>query len=835
MTYKTTGIWRRAKAQAEAQNVYPQWQRLEGAYDRFWEKATRISGLISQELPGLTLHDENHLLAVWKTADLIAGDDYEMTPLEVFVFGGAVLLHDLGHTVTVYESGMDAIKRTDEWRDAVLWRLDLADDDPTPPDEVFADPGAEIEQAALFDTLRALHAEQAEKLCEQSYDGPFGEIHLLDDAELRPHLAQIIGRIAASHHWDREDLRRDLGGTKGAVGATPDLGTIQPVKLACLLRCADACQIDQRRAPDIDYALHQPEGYSRLHWDAQNRLSTPFAEGGSIAFTSTRAFEESDADAWWIAHDLVQVAHQELQECDALMTDQGLPPFAMKGVAGASSPSALAERIEPAGWSPVDASLRVSDPRRMVELFGGEQYYGEGALWVALRELLQNGIDAIEARRVLEPGFAGRILVEQEEESELEDKKGFWLHVSDDGIGMSERVLTRTLVDFGRSAKSSGELTREFKELKGKRVHTIGEFGIGFFSVLMLSEHVLVYSRPFDQGRGGTRKLRFSWGRQSRPLLMSPEPEKLPQSLSTKVSFFVKTERFKSLLESVAATGLGSLLARIAPLPNCKLDVRQRSQDLVTVRSPALYCREKAEWWLSSSIFYLPPEDAKKAAGRLDLIYDDRGAPIGWATLDFYKGHYAGLHVDRGLCQQDNRGDRLEFPYVIGVYPSSSTNPRRSEARVAKGPGVEAWLASQLNLLQPQDFSEAERGRLSECIYHFGGDPIEFAAICLSTPFDDEYGPAVWLALDDFLSLAPHELINRVGFRNIKDAQAKSCIEELLSRLMNDFHLLILNQFETLLGKVVIHPMLVRNIQSGQPAMEEFNNAEIDNDFPDPT
>jgi len=515
MTYKDTQLWQRAAVYAEERNALSQWRRLETAYDRFWDKAIRIAGLISQELPGLTLHDEKHLEAVWKTADLIAGDNFSMTPLEVFIFGGAVLLHDLGHTVTVYEGGADAIKQTDEWRQAVLWRLDLADDDPNPSDETFLKPGKDIEAAALFDALRSLHAGQAEVLCRQSYEGPYGPIFLLDDDELRPHLGQVIGRVAASHHWDRETLREQLGGRRGPFAMVPDLGTLQPVKLACLLRCADACQIDQRRAPDIDYALHQPDGTSKQHWNAQNRLSLPHRDQeteNSITFTSTFDFEEENADAWWIAHDLVHVAHQELQECDALMRDQGLQAFAVKGVAGASDSAALSEKIRTSGWKPVDASLRISDPRQMVELFGGKNYYGEHALWVAVRELLQNGIDAIEARRVLEDEnshYKGGIFVEQEA-SELDGKEGVWLRISDDGIGMSERVLTRTLVDFGRSAKKTGELTHEFRGLRGKRVPTIGQFGIGFFSVLMLSNHVLVETRPLNGGDSDARKLRFS-------------------------------------------------------------------------------------------------------------------------------------------------------------------------------------------------------------------------------------------------------------------------------------------------------------------------------------
>ena len=798
MTYKDTRLWLNARQHAEDANAYPQWQRLEACYDRFWDKATRIAGLISQELPGLTLHDEKHLEAVWKTADLIAGDDYPMTPLEVFVFGGAVLLHDLGHTVTAYEGGYEAIKQTDDWKEAVLSRLDLADDEPNPSDDTVANPGAEIEQAALFDTLRALHAEQAEKLCEMSYEGPFGEIFLLDDDQLRPHLGPIIGQIAASHHWDREDIRLHMEETLGPIGAVPDLGEFEPAKLACLLRCADACQIDQRRAPDVDYALHQPQGHSTLHWDAQNRLSLPRPDKkieNSIAFTSTLPFEEKDAETWWIAHDLIQIAHRELQECASLLRDLKLPTFAMKGVADATDALALTKKIKTSGWTPVDASIRVSDPRRMVQLFGGEQYYGKGALWVALRELLQNGIDAIEARRVLEPGFAGRILVEQEA-GELEGKEGFWLHVSDDGIGMSERVLPRTLVDFGRSAKSSGELTREIKGLKGKRVPTIGKFGIGFFSVLMLSDHVKVHSRPLGGGDAATKKLQFAWGTQSRPLLMSPEPGKLTPSQSTRVSLFIGTEHLERLLTCVDGQNksLCKLIQMIAPLPNCQVHVCDFDGAFRLARSPELYVEENASSWLISILDDRVPKDKIfRAAAYLTPVRRQSGIITGWATLDFSDDYNVGMgyRTERGICAQDAESSGgHKSKGIIGVLPCIDTGPRRDRASKPRGHNFDAWLAEQLRVLEPEKFSLRERDSMSVNIYSYGGDPVQFSTVMIQSTVPYRH-QETWLSLDDFIYHFQGINTKKLSFDHFIDDEAKNLIESKWNSILNDPYFII--------------------------------------------
>lgn len=218
MMYKDTKLWQCARAQAEKDGCLDAWQRLEAEYVKFWDKANRIAEKISSELPGLTLHNQAHLEAVWDVADQIASEEFPMTPLEVFVFGGAVLLHDLGHTVTAYEGGIDAVRKTPEWRQAVLWRLELDDDAPDPSDEEIEKPDTEIERAALFDTLRTLHAKQAEQLHKTPYKLDDSEIYLIEDVSLRCHLGLLIGKIAASHHWDREDLSTKLRTRIGPVG-----------------------------------------------------------------------------------------------------------------------------------------------------------------------------------------------------------------------------------------------------------------------------------------------------------------------------------------------------------------------------------------------------------------------------------------------------------------------------------------------------------------------------------------------------------------------------------------------------------------------------------------
>ena len=88
----------------------------------FLDIRERVAGLVSRiasSIPGLTVHDITHLDALWETAGLIAGDGYELTPVEGYVLGGAILLHDAAMTLAAFPGGLEDIKQTVEWRDTI--------------------------------------------------------------------------------------------------------------------------------------------------------------------------------------------------------------------------------------------------------------------------------------------------------------------------------------------------------------------------------------------------------------------------------------------------------------------------------------------------------------------------------------------------------------------------------------------------------------------------------------------------------------------------------------------------------------------------------------------
>ncbi|HYV28928.1 MAG TPA: ATP-binding protein, partial [Candidatus Eisenbacteria bacterium] len=111
--FEQSGLWRATLAnQGDDDQSSREREQLRNAFYSFRKNTDVLVGRIANELPDLTKHDISHLDALWETATLIAGDSYPMNPLEGFVFGGAILLHDAALCFEAYSGGINAIRST---------------------------------------------------------------------------------------------------------------------------------------------------------------------------------------------------------------------------------------------------------------------------------------------------------------------------------------------------------------------------------------------------------------------------------------------------------------------------------------------------------------------------------------------------------------------------------------------------------------------------------------------------------------------------------------------------------------------------------------------------
>jgi hypothetical protein len=303
-SYKQARIWRNAFLDQRADAAAEEQTFFRVAFEEMRERVEPVVARILRDMPGYTVHDITHLDALWETASLVVDNNFDLNPAEAFVFGGSVLLHDAAMTLAAYPAGMPELQSTTEWKDVVALRTQSggkSDGAPVPPEIV-------------TEVLRVLHAPKAAELAQQGWNvtGPDGSptgqmTHLIERSDLRNFYGPTIGLIAHSHWWPISKIEQEFNRQLGAM-PPKTMHTVDLLKVAGLLRVADAIHLDRRRAPPFVRALDRPTGLSGLHWDFQARLAFPHIQGDAVVFTAGEACPADGADGWWLAYDALSLA-----------------------------------------------------------------------------------------------------------------------------------------------------------------------------------------------------------------------------------------------------------------------------------------------------------------------------------------------------------------------------------------------------------------------------------------------------------------------------------------------------------------------------------------------
>jgi TNF receptor-associated protein 1 len=172
---------------------------------------------------------------------------------------------------------------------------------------------------------------------------------------------------------------------------------------------------------------------------------------------------------------------------------------------------------------------------------------------IFVRELISNASDALEKLRRTQ--LTEKDILDDNLELEINistDENAKQLIIQDFGIGMNEEELTKNLGTIAHSG------SKEFLEaLQGegeKNEALIGKFGVGFYSVFMVSDLVKVYSRSWQKKENG-----FCWESDGSGGYTIEEVEgqrrgsKLVIQLKDEFEEFAKEDRIKDIVKKYSA------------------------------------------------------------------------------------------------------------------------------------------------------------------------------------------------------------------------------------------------------------------------------------------
>ena len=115
---------------------------------------------------------------------------------------------------------------------------------------------------------------------------------------------------------------------------------------------------------------------------------------------------------------------------------------------------------------------------------------------IFLRELISNASDALDKIRF--ESTKGTEIADKDLPLEIKinfDEKKKLLTITDTGIGMTKEELINNIGTIAKSG--SAEFLKQLKESKADVTNIIGKFGVGFYSVFMVAEEVVIKSKSY--------------------------------------------------------------------------------------------------------------------------------------------------------------------------------------------------------------------------------------------------------------------------------------------------------------------------------------------------
>lgn len=728
--FEQTLLWQKTLGkQLEPDSQEKERDFLRVQFESFRERAKLLASEIALVLPEYTVHDISHIDALWETAELVTKDDFELTPAEAFVLGGTFLIHDLGMGLASFPNGIEELKKEAIWKDTAASLFKKQYSRPI-SDGDFLELDKTIEKSATENVLRLLHAKHAEKLALISWKDKDGkDVFLIENTDLRESYGSIIGSIAHSHWWTVSELENKLPKTLGAPSMFSSSWTIDPLKLACILRIADAVQIDDRRAPSFLRTIRKPSNISDSHWNFQQKLYQPRLERNRLIYTSKSPFQINEVDSWWVCHDTLHMIDNELKEVDSLLVDTNHQKLKAIGVASIEDPIRLSKLIGTEGWQPVDTKIKVTNVAKLVSSLGGKQLYGDNSI-VPLRELIQNASDAIRARRIIEnePPEFGDIIVRFGK-----DSFGDFIEVEDNGIGMSPKVLIGPFLDFGQSFWGTSLMHEELPGLESKGFAPTGKYGIGFFSVFMWGAKVSITSKRFENGRDSSLVLEFNNGISSRPILRKASHEEFIRDGGTRIRVWISKSRIlDKILERHDRRrnkiDAAELIESVCPSIDCNIFLEEKSKkrqiiqanDWITI--PALNLLKR----IVGKSYYKALDQGERQllielSKNMTLLKEDDGRIVG--RLFLYteeRANYDSIHIEGKVTIGGMSSSGLTG--LIGVLLGDSDRASRDiGVPIVSTSKIREWASNQADLLSKLNLDSIAQIACASIVRCLGG------------------------------------------------------------------------------------------------------------------
>lgn len=512
----------------------------------------RISGevrFINQLFPEYTPHDEEyHLSRLFHVADTLIGQDrYEgMNATELFVLACGLYGHDWGMAVS------DAERR--------YIVFGVLPDGFQPTDFALLSDEARRFERFLSEQRLEINDIKQDGISDKDWREYVRQTHAYRSGERVRHyfrnidsgVAEAAARVCEGHWLDIEDIQ-DF--RRYPINFAVLRENLNLAALAVYVRLIDLLDIGHDRTPYVIWKFVAPQDRrSHMEWEKHRVLqpvTCPEYLDGRVVLVDGST---DDHEVYAALEDLRIYCETQVRECMDLLAHLGDPKHKLDFYQ-------VQWRVAPRGFDPVTVRFEF-DRSRVFEILSGEIYQDDP--YVFLRELLQNSIDAIRARREIlrKHGFGtletfGLISVDVEHGANG-DASITW---TDDGIGMDEYVVRNYLAVAGKSFYRSEEFER-----MGLSMDPISKFGIGILSCFTAADRVEIETHKDPYATPSSQALRIqipSVTRQFRIEKCSPQEVKI----GTRVKVYVEGRRLPEKIDRLDVTKYLKVVAGFVEFP----------------------------------------------------------------------------------------------------------------------------------------------------------------------------------------------------------------------------------------------------------------------------
>ena len=343
-----------------------------------------------------------------------------------------------------------------------------------------------VERYLVTDYIRLTHAERTVEIIEKDWADKL----LYKDINLSTELAQIC----KSHNEDGVkllDLDHSLVVGSGSFICLPFIGV--------MLRLCDLLDFDGNRTPKVLFAhLGVSDPVSLIEWEKHRSVDawTIAPQNTNITFNATcshPAIEHS-------IREFCSLIDYELVSCSSILKNlhdsvrNPFPDYYQIPLPSHIDRSKIKAKKDIKG-NPIylyyDTKFTLNK-EQIIDILMGTKLYGQPT--VALRELIQNSIDACKLREKMEESW-GNISYKPEITVSFSKVGGqTTLQIADNGVGMDQEIIDKFYSKVGASYYTSQEFLELKSSLKSTFIPT-SRFGIGILSCFMISDGINIETK----------------------------------------------------------------------------------------------------------------------------------------------------------------------------------------------------------------------------------------------------------------------------------------------------------------------------------------------------